>query len=69
MTQRYNPNYRTLTTNEYEYLTIIKKQASDLSEVIISSVLIDGIEGYRELEIDVIKLDECVMWATKGITT
>ena len=69
MTQRYNPNYRTLTTNEYEYLTIIKKQASDLSEVIISSALIDGIEGYRELEIALTKLDECVMWATKGITT
>ena len=64
MTQRYNPDYRTLTKSEYELLTTIKAQASELSEVILGSVP----AGHRERYIALTKLDECVMWATKGIT-
>lgn len=60
---RYNPEYRELNDVELKHIKAIKNCASSLAELLNEYVPYD-----RPQMLALTKLDECVMWATKGIT-
>lgn len=58
----FRKNYRELSADEQAQLGDIKQSAECLLEEI--AVIRDG----REKSLAITKLEECVMWAVKGIT-
>ena len=54
--------YRQLSANKKQTLSVFKQQAADLYDTIAS------FGESRELSIAKTKLEECVMWATKELT-
>lgn len=60
---RYKPEYRQLSQSEKSDVQLVKRIASDLA-----ALLADAMPNGREQSLALTKLDECVMWATKGIT-
>jgi hypothetical protein len=59
----FRPEYRVLSEFEKDALRQIKAKAAEL-EALFAPLGVHGREGALALT----KLEECVMWATKGIT-
>ncbi len=58
----FRPVYRELTDRELTQIGMIKDKAEDLA------VLINATQAGRHSALAKTKLEECVMWAVKGIT-
>lgn len=58
----FRPKYRELNDDEKDFLGDVKARAGALGE------LLDQIPQSREVSLAKTKLEECVMWAVKGIT-
>lgn len=65
MTDTFKKIYRELTKDEKELIESIKSQAEGL-EVLITCITAEN--SKREVALAKTKLEECVMWAVKGIT-
>jgi hypothetical protein len=58
----FRPTYRTLSDSEKAKLVVIKDEAQNLYD------LFESIPDPRAKALARTKLEECVMWAVKGIT-
>lgn len=62
MTDRFRKEYRRLTPDEQTAIENIKTQAVGLD------ALLSEVKDARCRALAITKLEECVMWATKGLT-
>lgn len=57
------PNYRSLSDEEQTHIKLVKNAGNELIRIIRATAPIS-----REVSLAITKVEEAVMWATKGIT-